>query len=113
MSVIRTIDLAHPPLSPDDVEEALVRALHDVRNSRAERILKIIHGYGSSGRGGSTRDVVRNQLFRIRHRLRAVIPGEEYSLLDGPTGTMRQAVGSYTDSDLGAENAGITVVWVK
>jgi hypothetical protein len=113
MSLLRTIDLAHPPLSPNVVEETLVRVLHEVHNSTAERVLKIIHGYGSRGRGGRTRDIVRNQLFLLEPRLRAVIPGEQYSLFDRRTAELRQVVGAYPDTDLDAANKGITVVWVK
>ena len=77
------------------------------------RILKIIHGRGSSGRGGSTREVVRNWAFKNRGRLLAVIEGKRYALLDTDTITMRQQVGAYADTDLGAGNDGITFLWVK
>ncbi len=112
-SPLLTIDVAHPPRHPARVEEALMDAYATVRNSSVYRIIKVIHGYGSSGRGGSTRDVVRNWAFRMGDRFREVIPGEEYSLFHAKTQKLRASVGDYIDPDLGAENKGVTYVWVK
>jgi hypothetical protein len=112
-SPILTIDVAHPPRRPDGVEEELLNAWSEVRNSSTLRIVKIIHGYGSKGKGGSTRDVVRNWVFSHKERLRETIDGENYSMHDRTTAAMRMEVGLYNDSDLGAANAGITLVWVK
>jgi hypothetical protein len=44
-------------------------------------VLKVIHGYGSTGRGGKIRDAVRRELGRMlaRGEVAAVVPGEEYS----------------------------------
>ena len=84
-----------------------------VKNSSSLRVLKIIHGHGSSGKGGSTKDVVRNWLFRNRTKLRAIIDGENYSMFDGDVQEMRTEVGQFGDSDLGSANQGVTIVWVK
>ncbi len=110
--MVYTVDVAHPPLHPDRVEEQLRAAWQKVRNSPSLHILKIIHGYGSTGQGGSTRTVVRNWAFAHRKRFRAVINGEEYTLFDRATQHMRGEVGSYDDPDLTAGNAGILVIWV-
>lgn len=110
---ILTIDVAHPPRRPDDVEAELLRAWSQIRNSASLRVLKIVHGYGSSGRGGSTKEVVRNWVFRNRTKFRLAIDGENYSLYDSGTQGMRTDVGAYADADLGSGNAGITIVWVK
>lgn len=110
---VLVIDVAHPPRRPGDVEDELLHALSEVRNSDSLRILKIIHGYGKSGKGGGTKEVVRNWAFRNRARLKSIINGEEYSLYDASTQEMRQQVGGYSDPDLGAANPGVTVVWVK
>lgn len=110
---LHTVDVAHPPMPPDQVEAALLDAVGVVRNAPALRVLKIIHGHGSSGRGGSTKDVVRNWLFRQRSRVREVIEGEKYDLFDSATREMRAEAGNYADPDLGNANPGITIVWVK
>lgn len=108
-----TLDVAHPPRHPDAVEAELDDAARLVRLSSSYRVVKIVHGYGSSGRGGSTREVARNWAFRRRGGFRAVIEGERYALNDEATAEMRGALGLYADADLGSGNRGITVVWVK
>lgn len=91
----------------------LVRAWTQVRNSSTLRVLKIVHGYGSSGKGGSTKEVVRNWVFRKRAKFGNIIDGENYSLFDPGTQRMRTEIGEYADVDLGSGNSGITIVWVK
>ena len=112
-SPVLVIDVAHPPRHPDDVEADLIRSWSLVRNSETLRIVKVIHGRGSTGKGGSTRNVVRNWAFKHRNRFRGVIEGEEYALLDPGTLAMRQEVGAFPDTDLGAGNDGIICLWIK
>ena len=112
-SPILLLDVAHPPRPPGEVEDEILDAWSQVRNSPFLRILKIIHGYGKSGKGGGTKEVVRNWLFQNRARFNRVIDGENYSLYDVSTQELRKQVGEYADSDVGATNPGITVVWVK
>ena len=112
-SPVLTIDVAHPPRRPDEVEGELLEAWSQIRNSSSLRILKIIHGYGSSARGGSTKDLVRNWIFRNRTKFRDTIHGEDYGLYQTVTQEMRKEVGRYTDPDMDSGNAGITIVWVK
>ena len=80
--ILLTLDVAHPPRHPELVEAELLEAWHTARNRSDVRVIKIIHGHGSSGRGGSTRDIARNWLHRNRNRFRAIIDGERYSLTD-------------------------------
>jgi hypothetical protein len=112
-SPLLTIDVAHPPRHPDVVEHDLREAVRRVQQSPSLRILKVIHGYGSSGKGGSTRTVVRNWAYTQRRLLRATIEGAHYSLFDPAMQAMRMAVGEYDDPDLRLPNEGITVIWVK
>jgi hypothetical protein len=108
-----TVDLAHPSRHPDRVEEELRAAWQNVRNSHTLHILKIIHGYGSSGQGGSTRTVVRNWAFKHRTRFRAVINGEDYTLFNPATQKMRHECGDYNDPDLALGNPGALIVWIR
>ena len=108
-----TVDVAHPPRHPDVVEAELDDVVSRVLRSTAHRVLKIVHGYGASGRGGSTREGVRNWAFRRRSKFRSVIDGETYALENAATAALRLEVGAYADPDLGAGNRGITIVWVK
>jgi hypothetical protein len=111
--LLHTIDVAHPPRRPDVAEQDVLDGLAHVRGSDTVRVLKIIHGYGSSGKGGSTKDLVRNTLFRQRGRFLAVIDGERYGVFDPDTAAMRVEVGRFPDQDLDTANQGITVVWVR
>jgi len=113
MSPILTIDVAHPPRSPQVVEEELLDACSEVRRVPTLRLLKIIHGYGGAGRGSKTKEVVRNWLFRNKQRFNSVIEGERYNLSDPETQELRKVLGTYPDTDLGSANPGITLVWIK
>jgi len=112
-SIILTVDVGHPPLPADRVEEILLDAWTQVRNSLTLRLLKVIHGYGSSGKGGTTREVVRNWAFAHRAKFRGVIEGEGYVVFDHTVQEMRKEIGLFPDSDLDTANPGITVIWVK
>jgi NADH:ubiquinone oxidoreductase subunit F (NADH-binding) len=113
LSPLFTLDVAHPPQPPSVVEQHLLDAWNTVRNSSTLRVVKIVHGYGSTGRGGSTRETVRNWAFAKRRLFRAVITGEQYTLFNTDVQEMRMAVGQYEDPDLRQANPGITVIWVK
>lgn len=108
-----TVDLAHPPRPPERVEADLETLLMKIRNSNQYRALKVIHGYGSHGRGGATRETVRDWAYGARKRLRATITGENYSIFDDDTQEMRDECGKLDDHDLNSANAGITILWVK
>jgi hypothetical protein len=111
--VIRTIDIAHPPLASGVAEEVLADELKNVQSSKDLRVLKVIHGYGSKGKAGVLKEVVRNWAYRHRARLLAIIPGEEYTMFDTTTIEMRKSCGQESDPDLGAGNPGMTLLWVK
>ncbi|HXG00607.1 MAG TPA: hypothetical protein VNL69_07465 [Bacteroidota bacterium] len=113
MSPVVVIDVAHPPRAPEVVEDELLQAWTSVRNSPSLRVIKVIHGYGSTGKGGSTRENVRNWAFRNRRHFRAVLNGEDYTLFNNEVQQMRLQVGQYPDPDLQFGNPGITVLWVK
>ncbi len=110
---IHTIDIAHPSRHPDIVERELLDGWTKVRTSPSLRILKIIHGHGSSGRGGTSKEIVRNWAFRNLAKFKSVINGENYGMFDSATQKMRSEIGQYADVDLGSANAGVTVIWVK
>jgi hypothetical protein len=61
------------------LENALVRARRD-----GVRVIKVIHGYGSTGVGGILRPVVRNYLRRAKERgeVRLFVNGESWSSFD-------------------------------
>ena len=112
MTPLYTIDVAHPPRPSSAVEGQLDDAWDHCRGSRHLRVLKIIHGYGSSGGPGSIRATARNWAWVHRRHFRAVIDGEEYSLQNAGTQELRKAVGDYPDADLGGSNPGILIIWI-
>lgn len=112
MTVLYTIDVAHPPRPASAVERQLDDAWHHVRRDRRLHVLKVIHGYGSSGGPGSIRDTARNWAWEHRRHFRAVITGEDYSLHDARTQELRKALGDYPDPDLGGDNPGILIIWI-
>ena len=108
-----TIDIAHPPLPSEIAEEVLDDEVIQVRFTQKWRVLKVIHGHGMSEHPAVLKQVVHNWAYRNRAHLRAVIPGEEYNILDETTQEMRKQCGQVTDSDLGKSNSGITLIWIK
>ena len=71
------------PKTQERVAQALERLERDLREARAceAKVVRVIHGYGSSGRGGKIRDAVRRELGRklARGEVKDVTPGENYS----------------------------------
>jgi hypothetical protein len=110
---VHTIDIAHPPLASEAAEHVLDNGLIQIRSTKKWRVLKVIHGHGTSERPSVLKQVVRNWAYRNRSHLLAVIPGEEYSILDPKTQEMRKQCGQVADVDLGASNPGMTLLWIK
>ena len=77
---LRTVNIeANRPSVAEGVsrlENELLRARH-----AGIRVVRIIHGWGSTGIGGRLRDACRTYLSRElkARRVKAVIPGDEYS----------------------------------
>jgi hypothetical protein len=93
----------------EDAEAILNDALRSARNANTPTALKIIHGHGG---GGTLKQTVLNWTYRNRTRLRAVIPGERYSITDRETAAMRLACGQESDADMGQANHGMTIIWI-
>lgn len=110
---IRTIDIAHPPLNSENAEMVLDDEVRQIRSAQNWRVLKIIHGHGTDERPSVLKQVVYNWAHRNRTRLLAVIPGEDYNILDAKTQKMRKQCGQESDQDLGKSNPGITLIWIK
>jgi len=79
-------------------------------------LMKLIHGYGSSGKGGRIRTASRRYLEEAAAmgRITAYLPGERFSIFDE---TARRAMQRYPqlrqDRDLDAENRGVTFVFFR
>jgi len=100
------------------LDEARRMALEQIRNAKREgvRVLKIIHGYGSSGKGGTLNFGLRKS-FALRKKEGAIkdfIKGEDFSVFNPVVLNLLDAVPELRgDPDLNATNEGVTVLWLK
>ena len=115
MTAIKTfnVEAALPTL-----EEARRQVIDEIRRAKREgvRVLKIIHGYGSSGQGGKLCVGLRKS-FTLRKKegvIREFIAGEDFSIFNEKTMSVLEAVPKLRgDPDLNATNEGVTVLWLR
>ena len=96
------------------VQDAMARLGREIRMARRQRVgvLKVIHGFGSSGRGGKLRLATRRELQNLQKRgyVRFFIEGERLSIFDEDT---RRALACCPalrrDPDLERHNNGVTL----
>ena len=99
------------------VQEALHRLDREIAGARQQKnsLLKIIHGYGSTGAGGDIRMAVQRRLHELVEggQIRGCVFGENWSKTDNTTWRLLQTQSDLkSDPDLGRRNQGITVVWL-
>jgi hypothetical protein len=100
------------------LDEARRLVADEIRRAKREgvRVLKVIHGYGSTGKGGKLCVGLRKS-FRLRRKEGAIkdfIAGENFSIFNPTTLNLLDAVAELRgDSDLDATNEGVTVLWLK
>jgi hypothetical protein len=97
------------------VHEAMQRLERELTLARKEDILllKIIHGYGSTGAGGDIRLSVQRRMHELAAagQIRGCIFGENWSKSDQETWRLLQENSALkSDPDLGRRNQGITIV---
>ena len=100
------------------LDEARRLVIEEIRRAKREgaKVLKVIHGYGSSGKGGALCVGLRKS-FKLRKKegvIRDFVPGEDFSIFDQRVLAMLEAAPEMRgDSDLNATNEGVTVLWIK
>ena len=97
------------------VDDAIRRITYNIKNSAAFGVsaIKIIHGYGSSGKGGAIRAEAHKYLDRLKARgqIKDYIKGEDLSIFDEATRNAFEACDSLRlDKDIERHNNGITIV---
>ena len=97
------------------MQEALSRLERELKSARQQGIslLKLIHGYGSTGAGGDIRIAVQKRLRELTDagEIRGCIFGENWSKTDEATWSLiKQSPELKSDPHLGKGNRGITVV---
>ena len=97
------------------VEQAIKRLTFEIHHSKSQgfAVLKIIHGYGSSGTGGKIRTASRKYLKDLKEKgtIRDFIPGEKFTIFEEAT---RRAFAVCPplreDRDLERYNNGVTFI---
>lgn len=97
------------------VENALKKLEMELESGRQQnlRVLTVIHGYGSSGKGGAIGVECRKLLEYLKGKgeINTFIPGEEFRQRSGPTrDLLRRFPQLATDTNLNKGNRGITLV---
>jgi len=115
MSRIRTINVEADMPTLDEARRSVI---FEIRRAKKDgvRVLKVIHGYGSTGKGGRLCVGLRKS-FGLRRKegvIRDFIPGEDFGVFDDTTLKLLEEVPEVRgDSDLGRVNEGVTVVWLR
>lgn len=112
MSELREVNLEH---GMPTIQTALSQLALELRRTRSMGCtgLKIIHGYGSSGKGGKIRVQARSRLARMKGagEIRDYIPGEEFSIFNSATlAAFRRCGALRKDPDLERHNNGVTII---
>lgn len=97
------------------VEQARIKLDQALRTAKARRTeaLKIIHGYGSSGKGGAIKRDVHTYLAGKQRAgyIRGFVPGERFSPFDPSARAILSACPALArDRDYSKGNDGITIV---
>ncbi|MGD0415505.1 MAG: Smr/MutS family protein [Terriglobales bacterium] len=96
----------------EQAKRRLLEALYAPRGGSGP-VVKIIHGYGSSGTGGAIRSAIREQMAEWQRagKVLKVVPGENWSIFDADSQDLRQRYAFLSkDEDLDRGNAGMTLV---
>ena len=109
---IKTINLK---FDRPTVQLALERMNRELASARAKKcaVLKVIHGYGSTGAGGDIRIAVQKRLRELLDsgEIAGCIFGEDWSKAEDETWSILQVRAELnSDPDLGRRNPGITIV---
>jgi hypothetical protein len=112
VQAIKTVNLKSDMPSLQEALQRLEREMAAARQGKVA-LLKVIHGYGSSGAGGDIRIAAQRRLRELAEggQIRACIFGEHWSKTDEATWRLLQAQSALkSDPDLGRRNLGITIV---
>jgi hypothetical protein len=115
MNTIRTFNVEAGLPTLDEARRLVIEEIRQAKRAGA-RVLKVIHGYGSSGKGGALCVGLR-KLFGLRKKeavIKDFIAGEDFSIFNDTVLAMLEAVPELRgDPDLGATNEGVTLLWLK
>lgn len=104
----KVIDIGHKGYLIDRAITELEIAVSDSIFLGDVKAIKIIHGHGT----GALKNGVREWCDDQKGRFQAVVFGEEYSLFNPISASMRAECGSPYDPDLDRKNSAITYIWL-
>ena len=115
LNTIRTYNVEDGLPTLDEARRAVIDQIRQAKRDRV-RVLKVIHGYGSSGAGGRLGVGLRKS-FALRKKEGVIveaIPGEDFSIFQPATMALLEAVPELKgDPDLNQVNEGMTILWLK
>ena len=115
MIALRTLNVEE---SFPSLEEARFMVVDAIRRAKRDkvRILKIIHGYGSTGKGGTLNTGLRKS-FALRKKegvIKDYVIGERFNIFDNTTLALLDVAPDLAgDSDLGSTNEGVSFLWIQ
>lgn len=115
MNAVRTFNVERDMPTVDEARRLVIAEIKQAKRDGV-RVLKVIHGYGSSGKGGALCTGLRKS-FALRKKEGAIkdfIRGEDFSIFNETALNLVEEVPELRgDPDLEATNEGITVLWLK
>jgi hypothetical protein len=112
MSYLKEVNIKYDLPTANDAIKRITFNIHSGKMTGASA-LKIIHGYGSTGKGGVIRTEARRYLENQKRKglIRDCIAGEDFSIFNAATIEAFKLCGDLRkDSDLERHNNGITIV---
>ena len=115
MSTLRTfnVEAGLPTL-----DEARRLVIEEIKRAKREgmQVLKVIYGYGSSGKGGKLNFGLRKS-FALRKKegvIKDSVAGEDFSIFNPTVLALLEVVPKLRgDPALSATNEGVTILWLK
>ena len=100
------------------LQQARRLVIEEIKQSKraGARVLKVIHGYGSSGKGGALCIGLRKSFGRRKKEgvIQDAIAGKDFSIFNDAVLNLLEAEPELRgDPDLGATNEGIAILWLK
>ena len=108
---MKTFNLKETGASKED-SVILLEIFLDSARVEGETIVKILHGYGSHGKGGVLFTAIREKLefLKRQKKIKDYFGGGKWNLLDAVTVNALLKDKSVVDEDLNRSNPGITIV---
>jgi len=112
MKTVKTVNIK---IDMPSVEEARKRLADEIKKAKSEgwMVIKLVHGYGSTGVGGKLRDALRKSLALRRKEglIKAFLYGERWNIFEEEGRRYLESCPELRrDHDLNSQNEGITLL---